>query len=67
MTVIEATRLLNEEQLEAVEADGLGIRLGRCGNGKDVGPRRALRAGGLRARHRRRVDPRHHVHAQGGG
>ena len=33
---------------------------------EDVGPRRALRARRLRPRNRRRVDPRHHVHAQGG-
>ena len=39
------------------------LRLGGSRNGKDARARRALRARGLRRRPRRRVDPRHHVHA----
>ena len=35
-----------------------------AGTGQDVGARRALRPRGLRPRHRRRLDPRHHVHAE---
>ena len=39
-----------------------GLRLGRCGHRQDDGARRALRRGGVRARARRRVDARDHVH-----
>ena len=43
------------------------LRLRRRGHRQDVRARRALRPRGLRARPRRRLDPRHHLHAQGRG
>ena len=39
-----------------------GLRLGRRRHRQDDGARRALRRGGLRAGHRRRVDARDHLH-----
>ena len=45
---------------------GAGLRLGGRRNGQDDGARRALRRGGVRARARRRVDARDHVHGARG-
>ena len=46
--------------------DGRGLRLRRRRHGQDGRARRALRARGVRPRARRRLDPRHHVHAPRG-
>ena len=42
-----------------------GLRLGGGRHREDLRPRRAVRAGRLRRGARRRLDPRHHLHAQG--
>ena len=54
---------LNEQQLAAVEAGGeVFVSAGRR-HGQDGGARRARRPRGHRARARRRLDPRDHLHA----
>ena len=52
----------NPEQVAAIEAPGRRLRLRGRRDGQDDRPRRAVRQGGLRARARRRLAPRHHLH-----
>ena len=64
MTVVEQAVGLNDEQLAAVEATGNVFVSAGAGTGKtSVLVERYARR--LRARARRRLDPRHHVHAEG--
>ena len=55
-------RTPNEQQAAAIAARGPGLRLGRRRHRQDDGARRALRRGGVRARARRRLDARDHLH-----
>ena len=57
---------LNPEQQRAIDARGLVFVSAGAGTGQDEGARRALRARGLRRGPRRRLDPRDHVHGEGG-
>ena len=57
----------NEQQARGDRGPGPGLRLRRRRDREDDRPRRALRRGGLRARARRRVAARHHLHRAGGG
>jgi superfamily I DNA/RNA helicase len=59
VTVVELESVLNDEQLAAVDADGSVFVSAGAGTGKTS----VLVERGVRPRHRRRVDPRHHVHA----
>ena len=65
-TVVETTRRRTPSRPSAIDADGHRLRLRGRGHRQDDGHRRALRAG-RRARRRRRLDPRRHVHRARGG
>ena len=60
MSTVE--RAPNPEQLRGDRGAGRRLRLGRRRHRQDDRARRALRARGLRARARRRLDPRDHLH-----